>query len=473
MPKSAYDAVVVGSGPNGLAAAITLRQAGLTVLLIEGSEQIGGGMRSRELTLPGFVHDVCSAVHPMARISPFFSSLPLQQHGLAYADPEIAAAHPLDDGSAAVLRHSLKDTADGLGTDRQPYLDLMEQLVKDIPKLLPELLSAFPVPRHPIALGRFGLQAITTASHLSGRFKTMQARGLWGGMAAHSMQPLDHLLTSGIGLMLMGAAHLANWPVVKGGSQSLANALLSYYGSIGGEVQTGFCVKDLEELPTSKVVLMDVTPSQLLKIAGKNLSGRYTKRLRKYRYGMGVFKVDWALKEPVPFSNPDCRRAGTVHIGGSFEEIADSEKKIANGKAAERPFVLFSQPSLFDTSRAPEGLHTAWAYCHVPSGLSQDQTRVIENQMERFAPGFRETILARHTMNASEMEAYNPNYVGGDINGGVQDIWQHFSRPVLSTSPYRTSAKGLYLCSSSTPPGGGVHGMCGYHAAIRALKDIF
>lgn len=473
MANQEYDAIVVGSGPNGLAAAITLRQAGLAVLLIEGKDEIGGGMRSKELTLPGYIHDVCSAVHPMVTMSPFFSALPLREHGLELINPTLAAAHPFDDGTAGVLHHSLNETANGLGIDKENYLRLMQSTVRDLPKLLPDLLGPFPFPSHPLELAGFGLKALTSASWMAGRFDTKQAKGLWAGMAAHAIQPLTNLSTSAIGMMLMAAAHVGNWPIPKGGSQSIADALVSYFLEIGGKIQTGFHVKSLKELPPSKAVLLDVTPRQLLEIGGDNLSSSYRKRLEKYRYGMGVFKVDWALSEPIPFKNEDCRKAGTVHLGNTYEEILTSEQQTSEGKHQEKPFVLLAQPSLFDDSRAPAGKHTAWAYCHVPNGSQEDQTNAIENQIERFAPGFKDTILKRNTLNAMQMEAYNPNYIGGDINGGIQDIWQLYSRPVLSWSPYRTSAKGLYICSSSTPPGGGVHGMCGYHAAQRALKDVF
>jgi phytoene dehydrogenase-like protein len=473
MNKTEYDAVVVGSGPNGLAAAITLQQQGLSVLLLEGKDEVGGGMRSKELTLPGFVHDVCSAVHPMASLSPFFKSLPLSDFGLALIQPRYAAAHPFDDGTAGLLMESLENTAVGLGADRQSYLSFMKQIVADLPKLLPDLMRPFQTPRYPLALAGFGLKALSPATWNVRRFQTQQARGLWAGMAAHAMQPLENSISSAIGIMLMGAAHVSGWPIPKGGSQSIADALSGYFQSLGGEIETGFLVKSLKQLPSSKAILFDLTPRQMVSIAGEKFSSSYISRLGSYRYGMGVFKIDWALDEPAPFNNQDVRQAGTVHLGNTFEEIDHAEKITAQGKHAENPFVLFTQPSVFDTARAPAGKHTAWAYCHVPNGSTQDMTTAIENQVERFAPGFRDRIIGRHTMNSIEMEAYNPNYIGGDINGGVQDVWQHFARPVLSASPYRTSTKGIYICSSSTPPGGGVHGMCGYQAALRALKDIF
>lgn len=473
MGKPDFDAVVVGSGPNGLAAAIALQQQGLSVLIIEGKDEIGGGLRSAELTLPGFVHDVCSAIHPLAIGSPFFNTLPLQDHGLSYVLPDLAAAHPFDDGTAAVLGSSIEETARLLGTDEQAYLKLLKPLVKDWPNIAADVLGPLHFPKHPIAMAKFGLNALTSATFLAKRFTTKEARGLWAGMAAHSIQPLSNLTTSAIGLVLMAAAHLKGWAIPVGGSKEIANALTSYFISLGGKIETGRFIKSLDELPSSKAVLFDVTPKQLLQIAGHKFSALYKWQLERYRYGMGVFKVDWALDEAIPFTAKEARRAGTVHIGNTLEEITLSEKLSWQGKHAEKPFVLLAQQSLFDSSRAPEGKHTAWAYCHVPNGSVTDMTETIEKQIERFAPGFRERILAKHTMNTAQVEAYNPNYIGGDINGGVIDLGQIFTRPALRSSPYRTSAKGLYLCSSSTPPGGGVHGMCGYHAAKRALKDVF
>ncbi|WP_316794406.1 NAD(P)/FAD-dependent oxidoreductase [Pedobacter frigoris] len=471
--KTDFDAIVVGSGPNGLAAAITMQQAGLSVLIIEGKDEIGGGLRSAELTLPGFVHDICSAIHPLAIGSPFFNTLPLGDHGLLYQFPDLAAAHPFDNGSAAVLSSSLTETAKSLGVDEHVYLRLVGSLVKDWPDIAGDVLGPLHFPKHPLAMAKFGLNALTSATHLAKRFKTKEAKGLWAGMAAHSIQPLSNLSTSAIGLVLMAAAHLKGWPIPAGGSQQIANALSSYFIALGGRIETGRFINSLDELPSSKTVLFDVTPRQLLKIAGHKFSSIYKWQLERYRYGMGVFKVDWALDGQIPFTAAQARRAGTVHIGNTIEEIALSEKSCWQGKHVEKPFVLLAQQSLFDDTRAPEGKHTAWAYCHVPNGSTKDMTEIIEKQIERFAPGFRDLILAKHSMDTSEIEAYNPNYIGGDINGGVIDLGQLFTRPALRSSPYRTSAKGLYICSSSTPPGGGVHGMCGYHAAKRALKDIF
>jgi phytoene dehydrogenase-like protein len=473
MAKRDYDAIVIGSGPNGLAAAITLQQQGLSVLLLEGKDSIGGGLRSAELTLPGFKHDICSAVHPLAVASPFFKTLPLAAHGLNYINPTYAAAHPFDDGTAAVLYNSLEETAKLLGADEQAYLKLIQPIVKAWPLIIKDLLAPLHFPKHPLLMGGFGLKALTSAEYLSKKFVTKQAKGLWGGMAAHSIQPLSNLSTSAIGLVLMAAAHINGWPIPQGGSQSIADALSSYFISIGGEIETGFYVKSLEQLPSSKAILFDVTPKQLLRIAGHNFSSLYQWQLNKYRYGMGIFKIDWALDAPIPFTAEVCRKAGTIHIGNTLEEITESEEQSSGGVPSSNPFVLLAQPSLFDITRAPEGKHTAWAYCHVPNGSEIDMISIIENQVERFAPGFKERILAKHTMNTVQLEAYNPNYVGGDINGGIIDIGQLFTRPALRCSPYKTSAKGMYICSSSTPPGGGVHGMCGFNAAQRVLKDIF
>ena len=473
LEKRDYDAIVIGSGPNGLAAAISMQQSGLSVLLVEGKETIGGGLRSAQLTLPGFVHDICSAVHPLAVASPFFETLPLNNHGLEYIYPAIPVAHPFDNGSAAAIKNSVEETASLLGDDQQVYQRIIQPLVNDWPLIVPDILSPLHFPKHPVPMARFGLKALTSASHLAKKFRTPEAKGLFGGMAAHSIQPLTNLTTSAVALVLMATAHLKGWPIPRGGANSIATALASYFLSIGGKIETGFYVRSLDQLPSAHAFLFDVTPRQILQIAGHRFSSIYKWQLERYRYGAGVFKIDWALGAPIPFTASACRQAGTIHIGNTFEEIANGEQQIWHGKTPEKPFVLLSQPTLFDSSRAPEGKHTAWAYCHVPNGSATDMTDAIENQVERFAPGFKKMILARHTMGAAEMEGYNPNYIGGDINGGVADIGQLFTRPVLRWSPYKTSAKGIYICSSSTPPGGGVHGMCGYHAAKKALKDVF
>jgi phytoene dehydrogenase-like protein len=473
LEKRDFDAVIVGSGPNGLAAAIYLQQNGLSVLILEAKSEIGGGLRSAEVTLPGFTHDICSAIHPLAVGSPFFQQLPLADHGLEYIYPEIATAHPFDNGTAAVLKQSVTETAKLLGNDEHAYLNLIQPIVDDWPNIAADVLGPLHYPKHPLAMAKFGLSALTSATHLSKRFKTEEAKGLLAGMAAHSMQPLSKIITSAAALVLMVNGHLKGWPIPKGGSNRIANALASYFISIGGKIETNTYVKSLDQLPSAHAVLFDISPKQLLQIAGHKFSSLYKWQLERYRYGMGVFKVDWALDGPIPFIAEECKKAGTIHIGNSIQEITNAEQQTWDGKHPEKPFVLLAQQSVFDPTRAPEGKHTAWAYCHVPNGSKMDMTNAIENQIERFAPGFKDRILAKHTMNPIQMEEYNPNYIGGDINGGVIDIGQLFTRPALRWSPYKTSAKGIYICSASTPPGGGVHGMCGYNAAKRVLKDIF
>jgi phytoene dehydrogenase-like protein len=473
MEKRDYDAVVVGSGPNGLAAAITLQQQGLSVLLLEAKDTIGGGMRTATLTLPGFHHDVCAAILPMAATSPFFTTLPLEQYGLEYLYPPTEAAHPFDDGSAAVLKRSVTETARLLGADEAAYLSLMQPVVADWPLIAKDILGPLRFPQYPLRMARFGLKALPSAATIAKRFTTEKAKGLWAGMTAHSIQPLTNYTTSAIGLVLSAAGHLYGWPVPKGGAISVANALAKYFESLGGKIQTGFPVSSLQQLPSAHAVLFDVTPKQLMAIAGDQFSNLYKWQLNRYRYGMGVFKVDWALDAPIPFTAPECRQAGTVHLGNTFKEIAMGEQFAASGGHPQRPFVLLAQQSLFDDSRAPAGKHTAWAYCHVPNGSTVDMTNIIEEQVERFAPGFKQTILARHTCNTAQLQRYNPNYIGGDINGGIIDLGQLYTRPTLRLSPYKTSVRGLYICSSSTPPGGGVHGMCGHHAARQALRSVF
>ncbi|MCJ8209599.1 NAD(P)/FAD-dependent oxidoreductase [Mucilaginibacter sp. RS28] len=468
-----YDAVVVGSGPNGLAAAIVLQREGLSVLLLEGKETIGGGLRTAELTLPGFKHDMCSAIHPLAVGSPFFQTLPLEQFGLKYIYPEVNAAHPFDGGTAAILTNSLQETAALLGVDKDRYLKLLGPVVASWPGLAADVLGPLRFPKHPLDLASFGLKGLQSATRLGNTFSTPEARGLFAGMAAHAIQPLSNLATAAVALVLMANGHLKGWPLPEGGSQQIADSLAAYFVSLGGKIETGTYITGIKQLPSSRALLFDVTPKQLLQIAGERFSSIYTRQLQRYRFGMGVFKIDWALDGLIPFTAEGCRKAGTVHLGGTLEEIAASELQTSKGAHPDRPFVLLAQPSVFDHTRAPEGKHTAWAYCHVPNGSTRDMTAAIEDQVERFAPGFKERILAKHSFNTMQMEAYNPNYIGGDINGGVIDITQLFTRPALRLSPYRTSAKGLYICSSSTPPGGGVHGMCGYHAAKQALKDVF
>jgi phytoene dehydrogenase-like protein len=474
LKESAYDAVVVGSGPNGLAAAIVLQQAGHAVLIIEAKDSIGGGMRTQELTLPGFRHDLCSAVHPMAVSSPFFSQLPLGEYGLEFIQPPVAAAHPFDDGQAVVLKNSVGETARSLGKDGSSYEKWMGALLESWPDIYKDILGPTLLPAHPLSYARFGLKAMLPASRFARMyFKSEHGRGYFAGMAAHSMLPFHFLASSAIGLVLMANAHVKGWPMPKGGAQRIADALGSYFTALGGEIALNTPISSLGQIPSCKALLLDVSPRQLFQLAGQRFSAFYNWQLKRFRSGMGVFKMDWALDEPVPFISALCREAGTIHIGGSLAEIEKSENLAHRGMLADRPFVLLAQPSVFDPSRAPAGKHILWGYCHTPRGSKEDQTSAIEDQIERYAPGFRDRILFRHTMNSEEMEAYNPNYTGGDINGGQQSLSQLFTRPVLRVTPYRTAAKGIYLCSASTPPGGGVHGMCGYHAAQRVLKDIF
>ena len=466
-----YDAVVVGSGPNGLAAAITLARENLSVLVIEAADQIGGGARSAALTLPGFTHDVCSAIHPLGAGSPFFRSLPLEQHGLEWIHPPAPLAHPLDDGSAVTLERSVEQTAGGLGMDAAPYRDLMQPLVDRWDVLAEEFLAPPHAFRHPFAVAGFGLKAIRSAAGLArSKFQSARARMLFAGLAAHSMLPLDFMMTASFGLMLGLTGHAVGWPFPRGGSQKIADAMASYLKSLRGEIVTGRAVRVMGEVPAAKAVLFDVTPRQLLRIAGDRLPAGYRRKLENYRYGPGAFKVDYALDGPIPWKSIQCTRAATVHLGGTLEEIEASERGMWQGEPAAKPFVLVAQQSLFDATRTPAGKHTGWAYCHVPHGSDFDMTERMEAQIERFAPGFRERVLARHAMPPAALEQYNANYVGGDIGGGSNQARQLLTRPFPKWNPYATPVEGLYLCSSSTPPGAGVHGMCGYYAARAALR---
>jgi phytoene dehydrogenase-like protein len=480
------DAVVVGAGPNGLAAAVTLARAGLSVVVLEAAGRPGGGTRSEELTLPGFVHDVCSTIHPLGVASPFFAGLPLGDHGLAWVHPQAPAAHPLPDGSAAVLERSLDATADALGAasrlpgrparDGRTWHRLLDPLVEHWDELSATLLGPLlRVPRHPVVLGRFGARALMPAAGLARlAFQGDAARGLFAGLAAHAILDLRAPLTSSFGLTFAATAHGAGWPAARGGSQRIADALVSYLGSLGGEVVTGHRVVSLDDVPPARAVLFDLTPRQVLAVAGDRLPPGYRRRLERYRYGAGSFKVDYALDGPVPWKAPEVARAGAVHIGGTLAEVAAAEHEVATGRHPERPFVIGAQPSVFDDARAPEGKHTFWAYCHVPNGSTVDMTGAIEGQIERFAPGFRDRVLARHVMSPADLERHNANEVGGDVAGGSHGGLQLVARPVLAADPYRLPVSGMaaYLCSSSTPPGAGVHGMCGWWAAQSALRHL-
>ncbi len=470
-----YDAIVIGAGPNGLAAAITLARAGRSVLVREASETLGGGARSAELTLPGFVHDVCSAVHPLAVGSPFFRTLPLNDYSLEWIHPPSPLAHPLDDGTAAVLERSIQATGETLErADAARYANLMNPLVADWGLLETELLGPAHLPRHPIALARFGLRALRSARGLAESFfEGERARALFAGLSAHSTLPLEQMPTAAFGLVLGITGHAVGWPAPRGGAQKITDALCAYLRSLGGEIITGARVDSVDELPPARIILCDLTPRQLLGIAGHRLPTAYRRKLERYRYGPAAYKIDYALDGPVPWKAEACQRAGTVHLGGTLAEIAASERAPYKGEHAEKPYVLVAQSSLFDSTRAPEGKHTLWAYCHVPHESTFNMTERIERQIERFAPGFKDRVLARNVMPPAELERHNSNLVGGDINGGTQDFRQLFTRPTFRIgSPYSTPVRGLYICSSSTPPGGGVHGMCGHMAARAALSEV-
>jgi phytoene dehydrogenase-like protein len=472
--KDTYDAVVVGSGPNGLAAAITLAQAGMSVIVFEARDTIGGGTRSAELTLPGFIHDICAAILPLAVASPFLRRLKLERYGLEYIFPPAALAHPLDSGPAVLLEGDVDTTARGLGKDAGAYRRLMRPLVEGWEQIVDEFLGPFPFPpHHPWTDLQFGMQAIWPASSfIRRRFKEERARALFAGLAAHAIQPLEWPATTAFALMEGIIAHKLGWPLVRGGTGKLNQALGAYFLSLGGKIETGRLVESMDDLPPAQTVLFDVTPRQVLRIANKSLPENYVRKLSGYRYGPGIFKIDYALSGPIPWRDAACLRAATVHIGGTFEEIAASERAAWKGLVSDSPFLILAQPGLFDPSRAPAGKQTAWVYCHVPNGSTVDMTVRIERQIERFAPGFRDQIMERHVLNTRDMEQYNPNYIGGDINGGVQDLRQLFTRPVARFVPYSTPDEHIYICSSSTPPGGGVHGMCGFNAAMAVLRKL-
>ncbi len=469
---TAPDVVIIGSGPNGLAAAVALAQRGASVLVVEARDQPGGGTRTAELTLPGFHHDVCSAVHPMGILSPFFRTLPLADHGLRWIRPQASVAHPLDDEPAVLLRRSLDETAANLGIDADRYRRLLAPFLAHPEDFVRDALAPPGIPRHPLLMARFGLLGLRSAASVASKFRGERAGALLAGCAGHAIQPLEHRLTAALGLMFLLSGHMEDWPVPAGGSQAITTALVSLLASHGGRVETGTMVRSIDELPPARLYLFDTSPAQMATIAGPVLPSGYVRRLERYRYGPGVFKLDWALDGPIPWRDPNCLLASTVHLGGTFAEIAAAEAAVWRGEHPARPYVLVCQQSQFDTSRAPPGKHTGWAYCHVPAGSTVDQTDAIEQQVERFAPGFRALILARHAMNTHDFERYNPNNLGGAVTGGVADLAQLFTRPVARWNPYTTPNPRVLICSASTPPGGGVHGMCGYYAAQTALRRL-
>jgi phytoene dehydrogenase-like protein len=474
MSEKRYDAVVVGAGPNGLSAGIELARRGLSVCVLEAKGTIGGGARTEELTAPGFWSDVCSAIHPVGVVSPFFRTLPLERWGVEWVYPEVALAHPFDDGDAALLLKSLEQTGETLGEDARAYEKLMRPFVERADDFFEETLRPVRIPSHPFFMLRFALTGLRSCTGLAqARFKGRKARALFAGCCAHSVLPLEKKGTASFGMVLALAAHAINWPCVRGGSIKIVEALAECLKSFGGEIRTGHAVRSMRDLPPSRAVLFDLTPRQVVGIAGGELPDGYRKRLSKFRYGPGVFKIDWALGGPIPWKAEGCRRAATVHLGPTIEEIAEAESAVWRGRHPERPFVLIAQQSLFDETRAPAGRQTGWAYCHVPHGSDVDMTERIEAQIERFAPGFRDLIIARHTINSVQLEQHNPNMIGGDIGGGANDLRQFLARPVPRYDPYSTPDRRLYICSSSTPPGGGVHGMCGHWAARSALRRVF
>lgn len=474
--NDATDAVVVGGGPNGLAAAIVLARAGRSVELLEARSTIGGGCRSAELTLPGVTHDVCSAIHPLGRSSPLFRELDLERHGLEWIEPPIQIAHPLDDGRAALVRRDVAATAESFDheSDAAAYRGWMAPMARDWDLIVRELLGPLPLGaiRHPVALGRFGIPAVMPMAAVVRRFRSPVTRALLTGCGAHSFLPMTSLLTGGTGLALLVSAHAVGWPFPRGGAQTIVDALASVLREAGGRITTSSPVADLDELPAHRAALLDVTPRQVLAMSGDRLGGLYAQQLRRFRYGPAAFKLDLVLDGPIPWRNPVLSDAGTVHLGGTFEDVAASERAVHRGRVHDRPFVLLAQPSQFDPTRAPDGRHVVWAYCHVPNGWDGDATERILGQTERFAPGFRDRIVAQHVLRPSDLEEYNANYIGGDINGGLQHWAQFFTRPAVRWDPYTTPDPGIFVCSSSTPPGGGVHGLCGMHAANSALRGV-
>ncbi|HYP53801.1 MAG TPA: NAD(P)/FAD-dependent oxidoreductase [Pyrinomonadaceae bacterium] len=474
MSQTNLDAIVVGAGPNGLSAAIELARAGLSVRVFEAKETIGGGARTAELIEPGFLHDICSAIHPIGVVSPFFQTLPLERWGVEWVEPPVALAHPFDDGTAALMHKSLEETARTLGPDGAADTRLLRPFVERADDFIEEILQPIRLPRHPFLMARFGLKGLRSCTGLArATFREHRARAMFAGCAAHSVLPLDKFGTASFGLVLALAAHAIGWPCARRGSQSIVDALAEALRSLGGEIETSRPVNSMRDLPDARAVLFDLTPRQVVEIAGDELPARYSRRLSRFRYGPGVFKIDWTLDGPVPWKAKECALSATVHLGGTIEEIARGEDEMWRGRHPERPFVLFAQQSLFDPTRAPEGKQTGWAYCHVPHGSEVDMTEAIERQVERFAPGFRDLVRGRHTYNSRQLERHNPNMIGGDIGGGANDLRQFMARPLARYDPYSTPNRRLYICSSSTPPGGGVHGMCGHWAARSALRRVF
>lgn len=475
MTREPLDAVIVGGGPNGLAAAITLARRGRSVALLESADRVGGGARSAELTLPGFVHDVCSAIYPFGRTSPFFADGTLERRGLRWVDPPVSLGHPLDDGTAVLVERDVDATAGMLGRDADAYRRLIGPLVGGYDRLLPDILAPFHIPLRPdrtIRLARFGLLALQSSTRLARRFRDERARALLAGAAAHSVIGLTEPVSGAAALVMLASAHADGWPFPETGAGRIPEALVAELVELGGVVETGRPIQRLDDLPSHRLALFDVTPRQLLAIAGDRLSGRYRRSLAGYRYGAGVFKLDLAIEGPIPWRAVGLERAGTVHLGGTFEEIARAEGAVAAGRVPDRPFVLVAQQSLFDRTRAPEGRNAVWAYCHVPNGSTADMTDAILAQFERFAPGVRDRVLALVATGPAALEAYNANDVGGDIGGGRLDLGQLFTRPAWRLDPYSTPDPGIFVCSASTPPGGGVHGMCGYHAARSAERRL-
>ncbi|HUS29754.1 MAG TPA: NAD(P)/FAD-dependent oxidoreductase [Kofleriaceae bacterium] len=471
--KQQYDVVVVGSGPNGLAAAVGLAGSGLSTLVIEAKDTPGGGTRTSELTLPGFLHDVCSSVHPLGIASPWFRALGLDKD-VEWIQPPASVAHVLDEQRVVTLERSVDDTAAQMGRDAKAYRALMTPFVERFDELVDMALAPLRFPKAPLLMARFGNDALRSMRGLARvRFRGDEAPALLGGIAAHAMIPLDNLASASFGLLLGLAGHAAGWPIIRGGSRTLTDALLARLYRAGGELELANPIASMDQLPPARAYVFDVTPRQLLAIAGDRLPSAYRARLSRFRYGPGVYKIDWALRGPVPWRDPRCARSATVHLGGTIEQIARAEQAVHDGHLGAPPFTLFVQPSLFDSSRAPSGMHVGWAYCHVPHGSTTDARDAIENRIERFAPGFKDLILARSELSPAQLNAYNANYIGGDINGGLSDLRQLFTRPLAKLDPYATGAPDIFLCSSSTPPGGGVHGMCGYYAARSVLANVF